>query len=288
MTTATWVTDGHRILIETSSKERVPVPAMDIFRAVFSRLSICANHTVRSPVEDISTLTFSRQPALPAVRLTGNTGSSLVLNFGMATDAGFVEATGKDDQLIHSGRWYPVRADLVASAFEWLKALGIHAGESITVGDLVALRAKHEKPVIVFDEVEFNASSQSVALHHALIPGFSGTLYPYQSSGVSFLSLVAAQGVGCILGDEMGLGKTAQVIAVLQIEKNSGRSPSLVIAPATLLENWRREICIFAPTLTVLLHGGAHRAGVAARLRGTDVVLVSYDTVRGSAHSGTC
>src|SRR5690606_34272541 len=46
----------------------------------------------------------------------------------------------------------------------------------------------------------------------------------------------------------------------------------------TLLENWRREIAQFAPNLTVLLHSGSTRAGVASKLIGTDLVLVSYET----------
>ncbi|RDK09130.1 DEAD/DEAH box helicase [Cupriavidus lacunae] len=278
MTTATWVAEGCRILLKKTSGERVLLPAMDIFKAVFGHLRVCADEVVRSPVDDIPSLTFSRQPAQPAIRLSGNDGRNLQLSFGLSTDTGFVQLDGAADQLIHDGRWYPVRADLLRTALDWLADARVKTQGGITVGDLVALRAQTEKPFAVFDEVAFDASTSVVEQPQAFIPGFSGTLYPYQSSGVAFLSLVAEQGVGCILGDEMGLGKTAQVIAVLQIEKNAGRGPALVVAPATLLENWRRELAFFAPTLTVLLHAGADRAGVAARLRGADIVIVSYDT----------
>ncbi|WP_244786440.1 DEAD/DEAH box helicase [Cupriavidus pauculus] len=278
MTTATWVAEGSRILLEKASGERVLLPAMDIFKAVFGHLRFCADEVVRSPVDDVPSLTFSRQPAQPAIRLSGNEGRNLLLSFGLSTDTGFVQLDGEGDQLIHDGRWYPIRADLLQAALDWLAEAGVKTEGHITVGDLVALRAQKDRPFAVFDEVAFQASAPVVEQPQSLIPGFSGTLYPYQSSGVAFLSLVAEQGVGCILGDEMGLGKTAQVIALLQIEKNAGRGPALVVAPATLLENWRREVAFFAPTLTVLLHAGAERAGVAVRLRGADIVLVSYDT----------
>jgi SNF2 family DNA or RNA helicase len=276
MTSASWIVEGSRIFLKKASGELVLPPALDIFRAVFGRLRVCAGQPVRSPVEDIAGLAFSREPAQPAVFLSGTNGRNLRLSFGLATDTGFVEADGNADQLVHGGRWYPIKADLVREARSWLTAANVRTEGHITIGELVTLRAQKEKPFAVFDEVVFNAST--LASEQTLIPGFSGTLYPYQSSGVAFLSVVAEQGVGCILGDEMGLGKTAQIIAVLQIEKNAGRGPSLVIAPATLLENWRRELALFAPMLSVLLHAGADRVGVASKLRGADIVLVSYDT----------
>ncbi|VWB87070.1 SNF2-related protein [Burkholderia metallica] len=278
MNTATWVVENCQILLRKASGERVVPPAIDIFRAVFGRLRVCADEAVRSPLDDISSLTFSRAPAQPAVRLSGSDGRNLRLTFGYATDAGFVRVHGESDQLVHDGRWYPIRADLLQSALDWLEIAGVKPDGLITVGDLVALRAQKETPFTVFDEVVFDAAKSVIDEPRAPITGFSGALYPYQLSGVAFLSLVAEQGVGCILGDEMGLGKTAQVIALLQIEKNAGRGPALVVAPATLLENWRRELASFAPTLTVSLHAGADRAGISARLQGTDIILVSYDT----------
>jgi len=85
-------------------------------------------------------------------------------------------------------------------------------------------------------------------------------------------------GLGSIIADEMGLGKTIQVICLLLDARNAGRAPSLVIAPATLLENWRREIRRFAPTLKVVVHRGVRRTGFPADLRQRDVVITSYET----------
>ncbi|MDP2816468.1 MAG: SNF2-related protein, partial [Rectinemataceae bacterium] len=80
------------------------------------------------------------------------------------------------------------------------------------------------------------------------------------------------------MGDEMGLGKTMQVITLLLSEKMGKRSPSLIIAPATLIENWRRELSAFGPGLTVLVHVGQGRAGIHSELSGFDIVITSYDT----------
>jgi len=279
MTTSTWEVDGSQIYLSSDDGQMISPSANDIFNAAFNRVRMCRGIQVRSPMEDLPLLSFSRQPAMPAIRISGTEGRSLLLQLGLATDSGFIEPLRDSDQIIHDSKWYPVRNDLLEGARLWLQAAGIVSQGAITVGHLVALRTKPDKPFRIFDEVKFDASTPHVEPQREEIVGLEGVLYPYQVSGVGFMSMVAEQGVGCILGDEMGLGKTAQVIAVLQIEKNAGRGPSLVVAPATLLENWRRELVQFAPSLTILKHAGADRAGVASKLLGVDVVLVSYDTV---------
>jgi SNF2 family DNA or RNA helicase len=110
---------------------------------------------------------------------------------------------------------------------------------------------------------------------------FSGTLYPYQASGFRWLAFMAAQGVpGCLLADEMGLGKTVQVICTFLscIEAELG-TPALIVAPATLLENWRREFAKFAPSIRPVIHRGAGRAGAAVHLQKHEVVITSYETL---------
>jgi hypothetical protein len=63
----------------------------------------------------------------------------------------------------------------------------------------------------------------------------------------------------------MGLGKTAQLIASLLADPLP--APTLVVAPVTLLGNWRRELERFAPNLVVGLHHGPQRPRTAATLR---------------------
>lgn len=79
----------------------------------------------------------------------------------------------------------------------------------------------------------------------------------------------------------MGLGKTLQVIAALSDSGGQALSPALIVAPGSLLENWRREIEKFAPHLRVLKHHGALRTGRPVELKGYDVVITSYDNAVG-------
>lgn len=106
-------------------------------------------------------------------------------------------------------------------------------------------------------------------------------LYPFQRRGVAFL----LRHQRAVLADDMGLGKTVQVIAALRRLYRFGRIQScLVIAPRTLLVNWRRELSKWAPELTAeepgFRDGGftvAYWRGVLAR---SHVVLASYEEVR--------
>lgn len=60
---------------------------------------------------------------------------------------------------------------------------------------------------------------------------------PHQVKGVRFLNRLGGRG---IIADEQGLGKTYQVIAYLKI--NPEIRPAVIVCPATLKYNWRREL----------------------------------------------
>lgn len=118
-------------------------------------------------------------------------------------------------------------------------------------------------------------------LERAPIPGwFTARLRPYQEIGAAWLWHLCRQELGGILADEMGLGKTPQALAVLAAAtslQKSGR-PHLVVVPASLLENWRREAARFAPRLRVFRHHGAQRLA-AERFGEFDIILTSYGTL---------
>lgn len=108
--------------------------------------------------------------------------------------------------------------------------------------------------------------------------GLQAQLRPYQQQGLSWLQFLREYGFGGILADDMGLGKTLQALAHLLIEKEAGRleKPALVVAPTSVLGNWRREAERFAPALRVLvLHGGG-RAEHFETLGDYDLVITSY------------
>jgi superfamily II DNA or RNA helicase len=106
--------------------------------------------------------------------------------------------------------------------------------------------------------------------------GFVGDLRTYQRDGVSWLQFLRESGLNGILADDMGLGKTVQTLAHLLIEKESGRAdrPSLVVAPTSLIANWRHEARRFAPTLRVMVWHGAARE--REQLAGNDLIVTSY------------
>ena len=115
---------------------------------------------------------------------------------------------------------------------------------------------------------------------------FQGRLREYQKRGVSWLQYLERLGLNGCLADDMGLGKTIQVIASLVIEREDSTSvlPTLLIAPVSVLGNWRKEIEKFAPHLKVLIHHGNTRLQAEEQFIATclehDIVITSYTLTR--------
>ncbi|XP_046823719.1 DNA excision repair protein ERCC-6-like isoform X2 [Vespa crabro] len=90
-------------------------------------------------------------------------------------------------------------------------------------------------------------------------------LYRYQKVSVQWLWELHNHNLGGLLGDEMGLGKTIQVISFLagldcsELLSDGGRfrglGPTLIICPATLMEQWVKHFHDWWPILRVaVLH----------------------------------
>jgi len=112
--------------------------------------------------------------------------------------------------------------------------------------------------------------------------GFSGQLRPYQERGLGWLAFLHRFDQGACLADDMGLGKTIQLLAFLQHLKAEQelKRPVLLVAPTSVLTNWRREAEAFTPELTVTEHYGPRRpstpAALKKALKEVDLVLTSY------------
>ena len=98
------------------------------------------------------------------------------------------------------------------------------------------------------------------------IPTLNGTLMPYQKAGVAYAGSVGR----CLIADQMGLGKTVEAIASLEYRD---AFPAIIVCPASLKENWKREINKWLPHRTVnILSGKGNIANV-------DVNIVNYDII---------
>ncbi|KAI6210840.1 hypothetical protein M3Y96_00370600 [Aphelenchoides besseyi] len=121
-------------------------------------------------------------------------------------------------------------------------------------------------------------------------------LYKYQKTGVRWLHQLHEQYVGGILADEMGLGKTIQVAVLLRSIAESrqysrifdyqGLGPTLIIAPATLMHQWTRELHTWFPKCRVaVFHSSGSFVGSKKRLLQSIAVPRSNGTVLITSYS---
>lgn len=115
------------------------------------------------------------------------------------------------------------------------------------------------------------------------VPGLTAELRPYQARGAAWMKFLTDHGFGALLADDMGLGKTIQTIAWILLSRSPSTSnalrPFLIVAPLTLLSNWRHEFAKFAPGLKVYVHQGENRQlsrGFKLMTKDCDVVITSY------------
>ena len=103
-----------------------------------------------------------------------------------------------------------------------------------------------------------------------LIP--PGLLYPHQADGIAFLISKKR----AILADDMGLGKTRQAIVALSVA--APRGIVLVVCPASLKLNWKREILMVDPAARVQVIGHDRTPTDNPRW-----VIVNYDLLKNEA-----
>jgi len=118
------------------------------------------------------------------------------------------------------------------------------------------------------------------------LPQLQAQLRDYQKRGVAWLRFLEQLGLNGCLADDMGLGKTMQVIARL-VQEREGRedpAPTLLVAPTSVIGNWRKEVEKFAPHLQTLVHHGPDRERDAEAFNGLvadkALVITSYALAR--------
>jgi len=147
-------------------------------------------------------------------------------------------------------------------------------------------------------------------------PQLNGTLREYQRRGVAWLQYLENLGLNGCLADDMGLGKTVQIIARLVNERAEHNSfpensktkkivkttkgkktadfidgdsdviltPTLLIAPTSVVGNWQKEIEKFAPHLRAIVHHGSDRIQDTKAFQEIcqtqDLIITSFTLIR--------
>ena len=199
-------------------------------------------------------------------------------------------ATGRFVKLPDTG-WVELDPNAVQSAHEAMADLGID-GLAPVAQKIGLQQAAH------LDEEglkRFGDSAHAKTLRERLkdfkgIPGtnvpetIQAELRPYQKDGFDFLCHLTQIKLGGILADDMGLGKTLQTLtwlAWLKARHGKDPKPSLVICPASVLHNWRREANRFTPQMKVLvLESGAARHNLRKRIPQHDLIVTNYALLR--------
>jgi SNF2 family DNA or RNA helicase len=112
---------------------------------------------------------------------------------------------------------------------------------------------------------------------------FRGELRQYQAEGVNWMRSMTDKGFNVVLADEMGLGKTVQTLALLASRQKRGDSTALIICPASLIENWKRECEKFVPSFKVIALSGTKRNIHWTNASDYDLMICSYAVARRDA-----
>ena len=96
--------------------------------------------------------------------------------------------------------------------------------------------------------------------------------YPFQKEGVKIM--LNSPG-NVLLADEMGLGKTVQGALYLRYKKDS--LPALIISPASLKENWKKEIKTWTGKDAYVIEGRTPEKISKEFLAKYPVLIINYD-----------
>lgn len=237
-------------------------------------------------------LSFKIELTLDGEKLTPNELLALKTAEGLVLVKGkWVEADAEKLQAVLD-HWRQAQTMQFAGGISFLQAMRLLSGASIESADAKLLTEDARAwtgieagPWLekMLGDLRDPARLNEIAGH----PDLKATLRPYQRDGVNWLHFMTRIGLGACLADDMGLGKTIQVLALLLHLKRTAPDggASLLVAPASLLANWKGEADKFAPALRLFI---AHPSGAepdrlqrftegnASSLKGVDLVLTTY------------
>ncbi len=199
-------------------------------------------------------------------------------------------STGKFVKLPDSG-WVQLDEKAVQDAHEAMADLGVDG----LAADLQKIDMLHASQASD-STIDYFAGQSKLKSLKKRLKDFSGVpncrlpknidaeLRPYQKDGFDFLCHLSNLGLGGVLADDMGLGKTLQTLSYLAwLKATDGRNakPALVIAPASVLHNWRREANKFTPDMKVMvLESGSKRHNLRKQIPDFDIIITNYALLR--------
>lgn len=279
----TWAFELGKDLVLRTDSGVIAVKGIDVWSAEYEGTSEIAGVACNRPSADLPHLEFAVDllELQPVLLSSGSGRTCVALHAINAAGQPLVDSWPRSDQTVIGSQWFATDQDHLARVAETLESHGIELWQEISEAQELWL-LWHSGLDIDYSGTEHpGVVIQPRPIETRSAPGdlVDASLYPYQTTGVSKLISVAAQGLGCLLADEMGLGKTIQAIALISWMKKNGESPSLVVAPSSTTANWCRELSRFAPHLSVYEHTGPHRTGNPSVLEGFDVVVTSFDLI---------
>lgn len=177
----------------------------------------------------------------------------------------------------------PVTMSIVEMAIEGLHALEVQSADSI--GDF---RKRSGDYYAILEEVtDYRARTDAnrhfnqelldrIEAQELDVSNINATLRRYQTFGGKF----AITQNRVIIGDEMGLGKTLQAISAISHRQALGANRFLVVAPASVMTNWVREIESRSTLSVTKIHGEDHRANLLTWKENCGVGLTTFDTLK--------
>lgn len=190
------------------------------------------------------------------------------------------------DYIITTGGKVLVFDDEIKQISQTLKNLRIHFSESGygKLDKLSALRITEtfsDSNRITLSE-EFKQLAYDLAHPESFkidLPVVHAKLRDYQKSGIRWFSMLDSYGFGGVLADDMGLGKTLQTISFL-LDKAKKGAKVLILAPSSLIYNWRDEFKKFAPEVEVAVIYGLKGNRDALIAESPSVMVTSYASFR--------
>ncbi len=201
-------------------------------------------------------------------------------------------AAKKNPLILHKGAWLQLRPNDLKNAEKFSSAqikLNLDDALRLTAAEddtLMRLPVHQFEPGPMLQGVLEQYHQKKAPEPLATPEKFIGQLRPYQERGLGWLAFLHRFNQGACLADDMGLGKTIQLLAFLQHLKSEQelKGPTLLIAPTSVLTNWKREALAFTPDLQVLEHYGPKRSSTPAELnkvlKNIDLVLTSYGHIQ--------